>query len=138
MEGLQNMLGALKTAKQDKLRVDPSGAASDPINFVLVSMPTHAFLDFETPFGAFHDLKRQGERLLADFPSLTSTAIRLNRFDDNFVEEGLDIQFETPAVENENNYNRRITRRDAARAVVDALLREDWKDKTVEVWTDTK
>jgi hypothetical protein len=140
IEGLKNMLGALKLAKQDKQRKNTvSGGGkqldNDPINFVLVSTAPEAFQDFETPFGSFNGLKRQGEDILKnDFSSFTWTILQLNRFEDNFVGEGLDVQLDF--TQNTDNSRRRINRRDAAKAVVDALLNEELIGNTVQVWTD--
>ena len=99
IEGLQNMLGALKNAKQDrKWKQQKQGDSSppnddnDPINFVLVSMVPEAYGNFETPFGEFNAIKRQGEQILkTDFPSLTSTVLQMGLYEDNFVEEGKEI-----------------------------------------------
>jgi len=139
VEGLENMLGALKTAKQDKLRKNPNSANNDPINFVLVSTAPDAFEDFETPFGSFYGIKKQGEGIVKqNFPSLSHTVLQLGRFDDNFVEENLDIQLAEAleADSSEGSKDRRlINRRDAARAVVDALLDEKVAGKTFQVWT---
>jgi len=152
IEGLQNMLGALKTEKQEKKRKNSiMGLSSpsnnnDPINFVLVSTAPEAYADFETPFGTFIGLKRQGEQMLKeDFPSLTSTVLQFSRFEDNFCEEGLDVLREDAATGAENaddagtiKERRQINRRDAAKAVVDSLLDEDLVGKTVQVWTQTR
>lgn len=72
----------------------------------------------------------------------------MSGFEDNFVEESLDVKFDdTPPpspLEDEDvevaleKSKRRINRRDAARAAVDALLDDSLVDKTVEVWTDTR
>ena len=148
IEGLQNMLGALKTAKQDKARTEAmtgskQSTKNDPINFVLASTAPFAYTDFETPFGNFIGLKRQGEGIVQnDFPSLTSTVLQLSRFDDNFVEEGLDVikedSNEAARKDEKERSRRKINRRDAAKAVVDALLDESLVGKTVEVWTATR
>lgn len=143
VEGLENMLAALKTARQDKQR---RGATlrNDPVNFVLVSTAPDAYEDFETPFGSFKGIKRQGEQSLRNFPSLSHTILQLGRFEDNFVEEGLDLEYEASvandaeAEEDREKSRRRINRRDAARAVVDALTDESRKDQTVQVWTATR
>jgi hypothetical protein len=177
IEGLVNVLGALKQAKQDRMRVrrltmnqerDASGRSSsvgdvsvapssslddenDPTSFVLVSSAPGALGNYETPFGEFNGLKRQGEGIVRnDFPSLTHTILQMSCFDDNFVQESLDLQYifddgtedkkdisqdETRTVERSN---RRINRRDAARAAVEALLDEKLADETAEVWTDTR
>jgi hypothetical protein len=144
VEGLQNMLGALKTAKQDKKRAGAvtgtDGSANDPVNFVLVSTAPEAFEDFETPFGSFKGIKQQGENIVnKDFPSLTHTVLRMGRYDDSFVPENLDVYLEDCASVEETeeivNTKRLINRRDAAKAVVQALTSESIAGKTVEVWT---
>jgi superfamily I DNA/RNA helicase len=140
VEGLQNMLGALKTAKQDKKRTGASGSANDPVSFVLVSTAPEALEDFETPYGSFRGVKQQGENMLKqDFPSLTHTVLRMGRYDDSFVEENLDVFLEDTAgleePEEKPNTIRLINRRDAAKAAVQALTSEGIAGKTVEVWT---
>ena len=62
----------------------------------------------------------------------------MNRFDDNFVDEGLDVVTEDTNAEGKDKYRRRINRRDAARAATDALTNEDLVGKTVEVWTTVR
>lgn len=145
IEGLQNMLGALKNAKQDKKwrSGEKKTASNDPISVVLVSTAPDAYDDFETPLGTFNGLKRQGEIMLKnDFPSLTSTVMQLCRFEDNFVEEGLEILQEDSSMSHEvaerERARRRINRRDAAKAVVEALVDETIAGKTVQVWTATR
>ena len=159
IEGLTNMLGGLKEAKQSKIRqarfigTDSTEAAkdgvNDPIAFVLVTSSPTAFGDFETPFGEFNGLKRQGEGIIqSDFPSLTHTILQMSKFEDNFVEESLELLYdidpgETACDEAESNSSeinfqksrRKINRRDAARAAVNALLDETLEGRTVEVWT---
>lgn len=145
VEGLENMLGALKTARQDKQRATGRVPTNDPVNVVLVSTAPDAYDDFETPFGSFRGIKRQGEQMLqSDFPSLSHTILQLSRFEDNFVEEGLDVSME-PSRANDveapgdaDKARRRINRRDAAKVAVDALLDKELKDKTVQVWTATR
>lgn len=159
IEGLRNMLGGLKEAKQSKIRqarfigTDSTEAAkdgvNDPIAFVLVTSSPTALSDFETPFGEFNGLKRQGEGIIqSDFPSLTHTILQMSKFEDNFVEESLELLYdidpgETACDEAESNSSeinfqksrRKINRRDAARAAVNALLDETLEGRTVEVWT---
>ena len=138
IEGLQNMLGALKQERLEKLRrtgrTEPP--ANDPMNFVLVSTAPEALNDFETPFGSFIGLKRQGEEMMKnDFPSLKSVALQMGKYEDNFVEEGLEVIYENkPELENPRQ-TRKINRRDAAQAAVDALTREDLVGKAVQVYT---
>jgi hypothetical protein len=57
----------------------------------------------------------------------------MGRYEDNFVDESLDILMDQGGAEDERR--RRINRRDAARAAVDALINEQVKGKTVQVWT---
>eukprot|EP00527_Entomoneis_sp_CCMP2396_P003052 CAMPEP_0198153984 /NCGR_PEP_ID=MMETSP1443-20131203/66697_1 /TAXON_ID=186043 /ORGANISM="Entomoneis sp., Strain CCMP2396" /LENGTH=213 /DNA_ID=CAMNT_0043820535 /DNA_START=1 /DNA_END=639 /DNA_ORIENTATION=+ len=145
IEGLQNMLGALKQERLENLRKSgrTSAPANDPINFVLVSTAPEALDDFETPFGNFIGLKRQGEEMMKkDFPSLTSTALQMGRYEDNFVDEGLDVIYEAAAAASSTNQEadvpkktkREINRRDAARAAVDALTKKELVGETVPVW----
>lgn len=154
IEGLRNILGGLKNNLQSKAWNERDGVQSvfggtkpnaargnDPINVVLVSTAPKAFEDFETPFGTFNGLKREGESILKnEFPSLTYTILQMARYDDNFVEESLDItlmeQFLTDDAKNESR--RRINRRDAARAAADALTNEALLGKAVQVWTVQK
>jgi len=166
IEGLRNVLGALKQNKQDRMRVKRlSGEADmgststssssslidehDPTSFVLVSAAPEALDNFETPFGEFNGLKREGEGIVKqEFPSLTHTILQMSQYEDNFVEESLDVKFDhSPKGNNGEDDDeagkverakRRINRRDAARAAVDALLDEDLVDKVVQVWTDTR
>ena len=127
-------------------------SSSDPTQFVLVSSCPDAFGNFETPFGEFNGMKRQGEKIvLEDFPSLSYSVLQMGKFDDNFVEEGQELQFADAeedtavvdgvicAVRTEENVKKaqqkRINRRDAARAAVDALLNEEIEGKKVQVFT---
>ncbi|GKY97002.1 hypothetical protein MPSEU_000659000 [Mayamaea pseudoterrestris] len=139
VEGLENMLGALKLAKQERKRQRGYDATNDPVNVVLVSTAPDALDDFETPFGSFLGIKRQGEELLDSFPSLTSIALQMSRYGDNFVEEGVDIQTQVAtkgdASSVDDSSRRRINRRDAAKAVADALLDQELIGKTAQVWT---
>jgi len=149
IEGLTNMLGALKESNQNRIRIARMSGEEEAINeastdnrptsFVLVSSSPNALGNFETPFGEFNGLKRQGEGVLRDdFPSLTHSILQFGKFDDNFVEESLDIQFDSENIlEPEELSKRRINRRDAARAAVEALTDENLVDKTVQVWTAT-
>ena len=122
---------------------------NDPTSFVLVSPAPTALDNFETPFGEFNAIKRQGEGVVKnDFPSLTNTVLQMSRYDDNFVEESLELKYifenERDTEETVDNdkpverSNRRINRRDAARAAVNALLDENLAGQTVEVWTATR
>jgi hypothetical protein len=149
IEGLQNMLGALKNAKQDRkwkqaARTTSGSAVSarsekdpnEPIDFVLVSMCPEAYENFETPFGEFNAIKRQAEVMLAtDFPSLSHTTLQFGRFDDNFLEEGSEITVTNDPAFDGGKECRLINRRDAARAAVEAIINPDLKDKSVQVYT---
>jgi len=163
IEGLVNVMGELKQSKQDRIRVarmsgdapvagGDSDGSNDPTSFVLVSSAQNALGNFETPFGEFNGIKRQGEGIVrGDFPSLSHTILQMSRFEDNFVSESLEIKFDDPLppplstedgdehakLSNEKS-RRRINRRDAARAAVNALVDENLTDRTVEVWTDTR
>eukprot|EP00591_Stephanopyxis_turris_P009449 CAMPEP_0195518342 /NCGR_PEP_ID=MMETSP0794_2-20130614/12689_1 /TAXON_ID=515487 /ORGANISM="Stephanopyxis turris, Strain CCMP 815" /LENGTH=433 /DNA_ID=CAMNT_0040647287 /DNA_START=112 /DNA_END=1413 /DNA_ORIENTATION=+ len=174
VEGVMNVLGGLKNAKQGKswerrnnaMANAASMAAAageeeirrasganmldgpdDPTSFVLVSSSAQSFKDFETPFGSFHGIKREGERITEfDFPSLSHSILQMSRFDDNFVQEDLNVNTAPPIQFNGEEdqdrvlemTKRRINRRDAARAAVDALVDSSLKGKTVQVWTDTR
>jgi hypothetical protein len=64
----------------------------------------------------------------------------MGRYDDNFVPEDLDVQLDEsqPVPEGQTRGQRKINRRDAARAAVEALSNNDLRGKTVRVWTQTK
>ena len=103
-----------------------------------MSTAEDALEDFVTPLGDFKALKRDGERILQeDFPSLSYTILQMGRYDENFVDEGLDVQYEEPVARNEDNpkNKRKINRRDAAKAAVEALTDESLLGKKVEVFT---
>lgn len=179
IEGMVNILGGLKQSKVDRKRVErltlsesnlnarsASGDLStveatsssstldgdnDPISFVLVSPAPTALDNYETPFGEFNAIKREGEDIVKNnYPSLTKTVLQMSRFEDNFVEESLELKYifdhegnvgnddTSDGSEKVERSNRRINRRDAARAAVDALLDENLADKTVEIWTATR
>jgi hypothetical protein len=137
IEGLRNILGGLKNAQQErKWQGNAPSSGKQPINFALVSTAPDAFENFETPFGEFNGIKRQGENIVkTEFPSLSYTILQMGRFDDNFVEEGQDIRTEPSDADNADKYKRRINRRDAALGVSEALTNEDLVGKTVQVWT---
>eukprot|EP00594_Rhizosolenia_setigera_P016469 CAMPEP_0178964592 /NCGR_PEP_ID=MMETSP0789-20121207/15767_1 /TAXON_ID=3005 /ORGANISM="Rhizosolenia setigera, Strain CCMP 1694" /LENGTH=419 /DNA_ID=CAMNT_0020649393 /DNA_START=55 /DNA_END=1311 /DNA_ORIENTATION=+ len=138
IEGLQNILEGLTLSRTQRMRQDRlSGVVSNSKNtdeqntpsFILLSTSEDAFSDFETPYGSFKGIKRQGEEMLRkDFPSISSTILQLSRYDDNFVEENLEVikeEVETGAddtsISSDEKERRRINRRDAAKAAVDAL-----------------
>lgn len=142
VEGVQNMLGALRQVQLDRKRREATtnkAKGRDPINFVLVSTDTGAFKDTETPYGSFYGIKKRGEDLMKeDFPSLTSTVLRLAKFDDAFVQEDLSViltDVDDPSNNNNADLQRLINPRDAARAVAEALTNEDLIGKAVNVWT---
>jgi hypothetical protein len=193
VEGLANMLGAVKTARQEAMQrnrlmgnndMSPSALATEtstatkPVDMLLVSIAPDALEDFETPFGTFLDQKRQGEDMIPkDFPSLTYTTLQVRvceycakfsffmvktlpvvslrqhfvsdivlfllflpqfaKYEDNFVGEDLELNFEAAGTSSPAGRPiRRINRRDAARAVAEALVNPDLQGKKVEVWTD--
>ena len=146
IEGLRNMLGALKNAKSEEKWKGTSSSSSSspgkpPIHFVHVSVAPDAFEDFETPFGTFNGLKREGEDIIKnEFPSLSYTILQMSRYDDNFVQEDLDVNFEAEqnGTEDPERFRRRINRRDAARAAVDSLTNEELSGETVQVWSATR
>eukprot|EP00547_Thalassionema_nitzschioides_P002825 CAMPEP_0194222380 /NCGR_PEP_ID=MMETSP0156-20130528/32812_1 /TAXON_ID=33649 /ORGANISM="Thalassionema nitzschioides, Strain L26-B" /LENGTH=388 /DNA_ID=CAMNT_0038953147 /DNA_START=12 /DNA_END=1175 /DNA_ORIENTATION=- len=139
VEGLRNILGTLKNAKQSKGWSDDNGlqpiagrttiteskGKTEPINVVLVSVAPDIFEDFETPFGTFKDQKRQGEDLLKnEFPSLSFTILQMGQYSDNFVDENLEILMKEKESRPDGDITkdrRKINRRDAAKAVVEAL-----------------
>jgi len=146
IEGLTNILGALYQSKLNKSRMkrvsEPSSSYSsldspgDPISVVLISPAPDVFGDFETPFGEFNAMKRQGERiLLDDYPSLTSCILQMSKFEDNFVPESLDLQIDMDMGSDSTKTKRRINRRDAARAAAQALLDDNLVGKVAQVWT---
>merc|ERR1712176_1355880 len=99
-------------------------------------------MNFEKPFGEFNSLKRAGENMLRnDFPSLSHRILQMGFYEDLLVEEALDIKMEKEVVmvtqqgdeesvgevssspfSREERGRRKINRRDAARAAVEALL----------------
>lgn len=148
IEGLRNILGGLKQNKREssgaldavlgKSSSSTSSSSNDTVDFVLVSAAPNAYKDFETPFGTFNGLKREGEELLkTEFPSLSYTILQMGKYEDNFVEESLDILSDDgdASVDEETQRRRKINRRDAARASVEALTNEEGKGKTLQVWT---
>jgi len=143
IEGLRNLLEGLTSAKQDKLRMARLSGNSEqteknePNSFILVSTADQAFSDFETPFGSFKGIKREGEQILEDeFPSLSKCILQMSRYDDNFIDENLDVQYEdNTALDSGDKMRRKINSRDAAKFTVDALVNEDLSGKKVEVWT---
>jgi len=134
---------------------------NDPTSFILVSTSPHILPSFETPFGEFNGLKRQGEQILIqDFPSLTHSILQMGLYDDNFVSESLELQYDANSIDNNNNNNninnnnnnndtmqsrdttptkpRKINRRDAARAAANALLDPSLENQISQVWTFPK
>ena len=104
----------------------------------------------ETPFGEFNGVKRQGERLvMEEFPSVSYSVLQMGKYDDNFVQEGQELQYamaeKDTVVEDgvigaakpvsDDGMQKRINRRDAARAAVEALLDEDIEGKKVMCYT---
>jgi len=161
IEGVKNCLeGLVGSLNQKKWKEQLSGGAAnsqsksstDPTQFILVSTSPEAFGNFETPTGEFNGLKRQGERMvMEEFPSVSYSVLQMGKFDDNFVEEGQEVQYavaeeDTVVVDGVVNAKRsssngndgmqkRINRRDAARAAVEALLDEELEGKKVQVYT---
>jgi len=153
IEGLRNLLGGLKTQRQEKQRRQAyQGSTTEldtiprALNVILVSTDPDAFEDFETPLGTFNGLKREGEDILKkEFPSLSYSILQMGRYDDNFVGEGLDIQMDDSSAPSpvgsdapKKRGRQKINRRDAARAAVEALTNDDLRGKVVRVWTETK
>ena len=156
IEGLRNILGGLKNAKQsknwskDRASSDAGEAASssldgpnDPLSFVLVSTSEDAFGEYETPYGEFNAIKREGEDIVTkEFPSLSHCVLQMAKYEDNFVEEGQEcLREEGKTMEGTDagdRSRRRINRRDAARAVSEALTDETLRNKVVECWTEVR
>ena len=173
------MLGALKTYKQESIQRNRQLTAfggrggleeqeelpntsefekakddqTRGVDFLLVSSCPDALSNFETPFGAFLDIKRQGEDMIPDqFPSLKYSVLQFATYEDNFVKEDLEFKLmevvnEAPRVAPEGQEEepqepkkarkvRRINRRDAARAVGEALVDPDYHNKKIQVWTN--
>ena len=96
-------------------------------------------------------LKRQGEHMVVTgFPSISYTILQMGKYDDNFVEEGQELQYaeaedDTEVIDGvvsvkesnskKNGMQKRINRRDAARATVEALTNEEIDGKKVQVYT---
>lgn len=157
IEGLRNVVEGLVAGKQERrwksrrgdiMATPPAGGSDvasespeldgphDPIAFVLVSTSPDAFGEFETPYGEFNGLKRQGEEMLQkEFPSLTHSILQMGRYDER-MGEGLDINY--GSVDSEDVRQIQINRRDAARAAVDAFVDDDLIRKKVQVWTATR
>jgi len=150
IEGLTNILGGLKQYKMNKKQRDriigndddssSLDGPNDPTSVVLVSSSPYVLMNFETPFGEFNALKRQGESILRDnFPSLSSRVLQMGKYEDNFVDESLEIikDNEEQIIPPEEMSRRKINRRDAARAAVDALL-DASPENTAQIWTALK
>ncbi len=146
-ETRQTLLGGNGAEKESRNK------SSNPIQFILVSTSPDAYGEFETPFGEFNGLKRQGERIvMEEFPSVSFSVLQMGKFDDNFVQEGLKLLYEETEEEDTlvvegvvtakkprgNGMQKRINRRDAARAAVEALLDEKFEGKKVQVYTATR
>jgi hypothetical protein len=166
IEGIQNVLGAFTDTNMERVRLNrmmkndnrdntlQDTAKHQPTQFVLVSTAPDAFGAWETPFGEFNGLKRQAEGILRnDFPSLTHTILQFAKFEDNFVQEGLDLCIDSKHTkeivqdtdnddqkndDEESRNKRRIHRRDAARATVQALTEEEWTGKTLQLYTQVR
>lgn len=142
IEGVQNMLGALKLSRQEKKRRNNGKESmSDPINFVLVSMVPEAYGNYETPFGEFNGLKRQAEQMVrTDFPSLTYSILQMGQFEDNFISEGepLSINANEKDEFDADKKRRLIHRRDAAKAIVESLVNPDFVGPTIQLHTATR
>ena len=130
-----------------------------PTQFILISSTPDAFSEFDTPFGEFNGLKRQSEYIVAnEFPSISHCILQMGRYDER-VEEGLEIFHEEALDDTEivdgvigakqlqsqeekkprsiwdDEVKRKINRRDAARAAVEALLDEDLENLKVQCYT---
>jgi hypothetical protein len=135
IEGVRNVLESF----QAELRRRPEEKGRRA-NFVLVSSAPGAVGDFVTPLGDFEKLKREGEALTlsTEFPDVDPVVLSFSKFDENMVDEGLPLRVsEEPAPEGGERM-RRINRRDAAGAVVEALEQKEWVGKRVYVHTKIK
>jgi hypothetical protein len=113
VEGLYNILGSLKTMRQEERQRQRRLSAFDekseieaannigndnvvidkPVDILLVSNCPDALGDFETPAGTFLDIKRQGEDMIPnDFPSLSYSVLQFATYEDNFVGEDLELK----------------------------------------------
>uniref|UniRef100_A0A7S1G2F5 Uncharacterized protein n=1 Tax=Corethron hystrix TaxID=216773 RepID=A0A7S1G2F5_9STRA len=148
IEGLRNILEALREGKLAKkfanVRAggnERSDVEKEPTSVVLVSVAENVLDDFSTPFGDFKALKREGERIVREeFRELSHCVLQMGRYDDNFVEEGLEGIFEDAKNDGEDGRlkektKRRINRRDAARFCSYALTAKELQGRTVELWT---
>lgn len=153
IEGVRNCCEGLAASMADrryKERLEPGRTKSDagPTQFILCSTTPDSFGIFETPFGEFNAIKRQGERIvMTEFPSVSYNVLQLGKFDDNFVQEGQELQYVdaeedtvvvdgvVTAVRSSSDEQKRINRRDAARAAVEALLDEGLEGKKTQVYT---
>eukprot|EP00536_Pseudo-nitzschia_multiseries_P006418 jgi/Psemu1/193041/e_gw1.135.68.1 len=139
VEGLRNMLGALKNFRQETIQRNRQLTA---FTGTTKDCPD-ALGNFETPFGTFLDIKRQGEDMIPkDFPSLRYSVLQFATFEDNFVKEDLELklmlqqQQQQQQPQQRQRKVRRINRRDAARAVGEALVDPDYHNKKIQVWTN--
>ncbi|GMH55341.1 hypothetical protein TrRE_jg6664 [Triparma retinervis] len=143
IEGVRNVLSAIKKKKGGE-----GGGKKGFNELVIVSVAEGCLDDFVTPLGDFLSVKKEGERLVEEFPSVNSCVVRLGKFDDNFVEEGRELLVGGGGegggeggevwreMRKEGGKRRKINRRDAARAVVGGVMETEWTGKVVEVWTD--
>jgi len=146
LDGLSNILSGWKQQQLSSNKgFIQNQESSDPISFIHVSVEPNAFEESNTPDGTFKDIKLQSERILEDSFLKSYTVLQMSRYDDNFVEEGLDIQLskgmENTEMDDDDNVGlsrRRINRRDAARATVDALINSSLINQKVQVWTVEK
>lgn len=150
IDGLSNILSGWKQQQLSSNKgFIQNQESSDPISFIHVSVEPNAFEESNTPDGTFKDIKLQSERILEDSFLKSYTVLQMSRYDDNFVEEGLDIQLskelKNTGIDDDDNGNanaglsrRRINRRDAARATVDALTNPSLINQKVQVWTVEK
>lgn len=163
IEGVRNCLEGLlagindRRYKENLAGGERKTSTNGPTQFVLVSSTPDAFSEFDTPFGEFNGLKRQGEYIVAnEFPSVSYSILQMGRYDER-LEEGLELLYEealddTLVVDGvigtkdtvsdirprsiwDNDVLKRINRRDAARAAVEALLDSDLENKKAQVYT---
>jgi hypothetical protein len=163
IEGVRNCLEGLVAGMNDRRYKDKLAGVDSktynkagPTQFVLVSSTPDAFSEFDTPFGEFNGLKRQAEYIVSkEFPSISYSILQMGRYDER-VEEGLEIcheeaQDDTSVVDGvigskqiednkprsiwDDEVKRKINRRDAARAAVEALLDDELENLKVQCYT---
>jgi len=89
IEGVRNVLEGITKGKASK-----EEGRRGYNEFVLVSVAEGCMDDYVTPLGDFLALKKEGEGILKEFPSVNSAIVRMGKYDDNFVDEGRKLDVE--------------------------------------------